>query len=134
MGDKEINHLVVSSTSRSVPFQPLRSPYTQINPRVSFRALAQSLKKLDGRNLTSRLCSLIYCSKHQERFGKPNPATCRWRRQGALTCKGRCAGERSPERENLHGTFRRLMKVGGFFVLLVPHLTHDIHYEHPKKR
>ena len=59
------------------------------------------------------------CSKHQERFEKPNPATCRWRRQGALTRKSRCAGEQSPERENLHGTFRRLMKVGGFFVLLV---------------
>ena len=25
--------------------------------------------------------------KHQERFGEPNPATCRWRRQGALTRK-----------------------------------------------
>ena len=37
-----------------------------------------------------------------------------WRRQGALTRKSRCAGEQSPERENLHGTFRRLMKVGGF--------------------
>jgi hypothetical protein len=45
---------------------------------------------------------------------KPNPATCRWRRQGALTRKSRCAEEQSPERENLHGTFRRLMKVGGF--------------------
>jgi hypothetical protein len=31
-----------------------------------------------------------------------------------LTRKSRCAGEQSPERENLHGTFRRLMKVGGF--------------------
>jgi hypothetical protein len=36
-----------------------------------------------------------------------------------LIKKGRCAEERSSERKNLHGTFRRLMKVGGFFVLLV---------------
>jgi hypothetical protein len=31
-----------------------------------------------------------------------------------LTRKSRCAEEQSPERENLHGTFRRLMKGGGF--------------------
>jgi hypothetical protein len=44
-----------------------------------------------------------------------------WHRRGQ-------GGRKSPR------NFRRLMKVGGFFVLLVPHLTHDIHYEHPKKR
>jgi hypothetical protein len=69
--------------------------------------------------LTNRLRWVTVLLEHRERFGKPNPATCRWRRQGALIRKGRCAGERSPERESLHGTFRRLMKVGGFFVLLV---------------
>ena len=41
------------------------------------------------------------------------------------TRKSRCAGERSSERENLHGTFRRLMNVGGFFVLLVRHPKHQ---------
>ena len=34
--------------------------------------------------------------------------------------------------KNLHGTVRRLMRVGGFFVLSVRDHTQHIPYEHPK--
>jgi hypothetical protein len=55
------------------------------------------------------------CLDHQRSRKEPDRTVRQTRRvQGALTRKSRCAGEQSPERENLHGTFRRLMKVGGF--------------------
>ena len=80
-------------------------------------------------NLTNRLGAFLTGSIRSD--WEPDPATCRWRRQGALTQEGRCAGERSSERKNLHGTFRRLMKVGGFFVLLVRDLITRKPNEHP---
>ena len=42
-------------------------------------------------SLSSFVSSLGHGSSNSP---KANPATCRWRRQGALTQKGRCAGER----------------------------------------
>ena len=85
-------------------------------------------------NLTNHLSRLIFPTKHQERFGKTESGNLSLETARCLDPQGSMCGRAISRTKNLHGTFRRLMKVGGFFVLLVPHLTHDTHYEHPKKR
>jgi hypothetical protein len=75
-------------------------------------------------NLTNLLRPPIRVSKHQERFEKPNPATCRWRRQGALTREGRCAGERSSE-QKISTEIPPPDEGRRFFVLLLRHPKHQ---------